>query len=548
LIEIIAHKMILSSMIRFSLLGSRLRLRKYQRQVAQCIAESVLKGLGLSFVVIFPRQSGKNELQAQIEAYLLTLFSQEQAEIVKVSPTWKPQSLNAMRRLERILSKNLITRGLWKKESGYIYRVGSARIFFLSGAPGANIVGATASTLLECDEAQDVQPAKWDKDVAPMAASTNATRVFWGTAWTSRTLLAREARAAQEAEKRDGRRRVWILTADDVSKEVPAYGKFVAEQVAKMGRNHPLVKTQFFSEEIDAEGGMFPAARLALMQGDHSPCFSPEPGKIYALLVDVAGEDESAQDQAEEGAALRNPGRDSTALTVVEVDLSTLSDAVIQAPSYRVVDRCAWQGVKHSTLYGVIRGLAEHWRARYLVIDSTGVGAGLASFLANAFGDAADRTRPGGKVIKFTFTQKSKSELGWNFLSVVETGRYKEARIDHYASHGMAQHNGQSANPAGSRWQAGAPSYGPTYSKLQCDFWEQAGYCQSVVLDGPGKMMRWGVPDGTRSVDTGDLVHDDLVLSAALCAVLDEQEWFITAPAIVIPGKDPLLELDQEGF
>ena len=106
-------------------------------------------------------------------------------------------------------------------------------------------MGATAGTLLEVDEAQDVQVAKFDKDIAPMAASTNATRVFWGTAWTSDTLLARELRSAKEAEKRDGMRRVFVLTAEDVAREVPAYGNFVAEQISKLGRNHPMVEHVF---------------------------------------------------------------------------------------------------------------------------------------------------------------------------------------------------------------------------------------------------------------------------------------------------------------
>lgn len=159
-----------------------IRLREYQCGPMLSILKSVLGHRGLSFVVMFPRQSGKNELQAQLECYLLALLSPTQAEMVKISPTWKPQSLNAMRRLERVLQRNTITQRLWRRESGYIYRVGSARMLFFSGAPEANIVGATASTLLEVDEAQDVSIAKYDKDIAPMAASTNATRVFWGTA------------------------------------------------------------------------------------------------------------------------------------------------------------------------------------------------------------------------------------------------------------------------------------------------------------------------------------------------------------------------------
>lgn len=162
--------------------ASGLTLRTYQQGVAEAVLQSILQGAGRSFVVIFPRQSGKNELQAQLETYLLTLFSETNAELVKVSPTWKPQSYNAMHRLERVLDSNVLVRTVWSKEQGYIYRVGSAHLYFFSGQPRSNIVGATASLLLEVDEAQDVLISKFDKEIAPMAASANATRVFWGTA------------------------------------------------------------------------------------------------------------------------------------------------------------------------------------------------------------------------------------------------------------------------------------------------------------------------------------------------------------------------------
>src|SRR5512137_2421735 len=214
-----ACKKILRSISLFTE-GGGIRLRNYQQQVAEAIVDSVIHKKGQSFVIIFPRQSGKNELQAQLEAYLLCLGSQRSAEMIKVSPTWKPQSLNAMRRLERVLKRNMISRGNWNKRSGYIYQLGEASIYFLSGSPTSSIVGATASLLLECDEAQDVQISKWDKEIAPMAASTNATRIFWGTAWTSKTLLARELRAARLQEQEDGIRRTWLLTAEQVGEEV----------------------------------------------------------------------------------------------------------------------------------------------------------------------------------------------------------------------------------------------------------------------------------------------------------------------------------------
>jgi hypothetical protein len=416
-----ALKALLRDPVLFARHASGLKLREYQREAAMAIVDSVVHQRGLTFVVIMSRQAGKNELQAQIEAYLLTRLMQTNAEIVKASPTFKPQTENAMRRLKRVLQGNVIARRLWKRDAGYIYRVGCARIYFFSAYKEANVVGATASTLLECDEAQDVLPGKWDKDFAPMAASTNATTVFWGTIWTSRTLLARELRTAKAAEAKDGVRRVFMFDAAAVGKEVPAYARYVEAQVAKLGRTHPLIKTQYFLEEIDAEGGMFPPARRALMQGTHERRERGESSKIYAMLVDVAGEDEDAGRLALATAQAevreREPRKDSTAATIVEVDLGTLTDEILRAPTYKVVDRRLWTGTKHSTLYGQLKAIAETWGVKYLVADATGVGAGLTSFLNKALP---------GKVIPYVFSSKTKSDLGYGFLAVCDSGRFKD--------------------------------------------------------------------------------------------------------------------------
>lgn len=498
-----AIKKMLRNILLFCEHGSGLKLRRYQEEVARAVVQSVVEEKGLSFVVMFPRQSGKNELQAQIEAYLLCLLQEETAEIVKISPTWKPQSLNAMRRLERVLSKNALTSLCYRKESGYIFRLGKARIFFLSG--GGNIVGATASTLLEVDEAQDIPLSRYDKDIGPMAASTNATRVFWGTAWTSATLLGRERRAAEKAQRLDGIRRVFVEDADTVAREVPAYGDFVAEQIAKLGRNHPMVRTQYFSEEIDAEAGMFSAARKALMRGSHPRQHEPmgrheaSPNQ-YAVLIDVAGEDEAAEEIA---VGLRNPGRDSTVLTIVEVEPST--DDLVKVPSYHVVDRKQWIGVKHTRLYAEIRAIRDLWNARYLVVDATGVGAGLASFLSKAW-HLSDCL-----VVPFLFNQKTKSDLGWSFLAVIETGRFKD-------------------------WKQESEVYDE-----RSEFWRQLDFVRMEV--GDSKVLKWSVPDGTRDPGSGDLMHDDLVVSAAFCAILDEVATTAEAKSAVIQPTDALAEL-----
>ena len=145
--------------------------------------------------------------------------------------------------------------------------------------------------------------------------------------------------------------------------------------------------------------------------------------------------------------------------------------------------RYGWTGTKHTALYGQLLDLARNvWRARYVVVDATGVGAGLSSFLVGALGE---RT-----VIPFTFSLSSKSQLGWDFLGIIDSGRYKD-------------YDERLADP-----EAG---------QLSRVFWRQVEACEYEVRPGPGRLMSWSVPDPK--------THDDLLLSAALVGVLDAQDW-----------------------
>ena len=477
----------------FSAEGSKIKLRPYQSEVIERIVDSVINEHGDTIVVQFPRQSGKNETQAALETYLLVLLALFPRQIVKFSPTWKPQSQNAMRRLERTLNRNILTATHWRKREGYIFQVGEASCMFFTAEPTAHVVGATADLLLEVDEAQDVSIEKYDKEILPMIASTNATRVLWGTAWTGNTLLARERKAAAIAEKEDGRRRVFVLNADQVRHYVPAYGRHVDQQVARLGRQHPSIKTQYFSEEIDELTGMFPAARRALMKGDQYAHDSPVLGAAYVFCLDVAGQDE---------AAMAHPGqqtgfsadRDSISLTIFSLDLASLE--TLQAPIYRAVKRCQWTGENHVSVFGKLKALADSWLPQYIVIDATGVGEGLWAMLDKAYPN---------RVLPVKFSAPKKSEIGYRFISIIETGRFRDC----------------------------SPS---------AEVERQYAACQAEILPGPQHTMRWGVPDGTR--DDRGLVHDDYVLADALIAEIDMLDWSLPTKPLIAPRIDPLTEMD----
>ncbi len=294
---------------------------------------------------------------------------------------------------------------------------------------------------------------------------------------------------------------MFCYDADVVGRQVPAYGEFVRNRVAKLGRNHPLIRTQYYLEEIDDAGGLFPRSRRALMRGDHERQHEPTAGKRYAALLDVAGEDEQAGD-AVSRAMLGNEARDATALTIVEVDCG-----YGRLPTYRTVDRKLWLGTRHTALHAQILALVRHWHAVWVVVDATGVGAGLASFLAAALGD---------RLIPVTFSPKVKSELGWEFLAIVETGRYRD-----YANDGQADTR---------------------------QFWYEVEACQYEVAESPSQRMKWGVWESPAYDGLIARGHDDLLVSAALTAILDKQPWPGTGESVVVAQPDPLDEIDRGGW
>ena len=248
---------------------------------------------------------------------------------------------------------------------------------------------------------------------------------------------------------------------------------------------------------------MFNAARMALIfqsvganlsvrpsdAADQSVGAIPggRPSAAFAFLLDLAGQDEAVM--SDPAAKLANPSRDSAALSIAEVDTSTV--ATLNYPSYRIIHRVEWTGQNHLTIFGQLKSLAESWLPRYFVVDATGVGEGLWALLDKAFP---------GKVIPVKFTSTVKSEIGYRFLAMINTGRYHDA------------------NPT--------PQVEAQYRA-----------CQSEVLPGPGKTLRWGVPDGTRDPE-GALIHDDFVLADALVTQLDNLDWSLSSPTLII-NRDP---------
>lgn len=498
---------VLGDLPTFSTVALKRPLRPHQLAIARGLLPHLIAPSSLddpTFLVEMSRQAGKNELSAHLEAWLLTRHQKSGGQVVKGSPTFQPQTINSILRLQDMLKASFLTKAsrAWRSSYEFMVVVGLARAIFFSAERKARRLGATASLLMEIDEAQDVDATIYDKDFAPMRATTNAPVIFYGTAWTDDTLLARVRSRCKELQARDGIRRHfrfdWRQVADGIEAAalarwrasgaegeppgVSAYRRFVQGQMEQLGEGHPIFKTQYALEEVEGAGKLFPQEYLDKLAGYH-PRYSepPDPNFSYVAALDTAGAAEQLTDTLLTSTTRR---RDSSVLTIGRITWMRTPISDIQLPKIEVLDHFAWTGDNHAAIHDQLVGILKHkWKVKRLISDNTGVGAGLTSFLTRQLGE--------GRVVAFDFNQHTKSRLGYNLLAMVGTGR-----LTMYAEFSPSQEAEQ--------------------------FWAEVEAARiEIKSDTPGRLMDFFVPE--RGGDAGEAIHDDFLVSLALLAWAGEE-------------------------
>ena len=436
-------------------------LRPYQRQIAEAVIDSATQGEGLTFSVMIARQGGKNEVSARVEAYLLAAFSKSGGAAIKAAPTFDPQAAISISRLQQVLDRACL--GPYYSRLGRTFRFHRARQLFLSAHPTSNVVGNTADILLEIDESQDVSPDKFNRDFMPMGATANATTVHYGTAWHDRSLLEQIKQSNLELQRSDGIQRHFEFDWQAVAQHNPQYQRFVEAEKQRLGSDHPLFLSQYCLTPVSDDGRFLDSTRQALLQGRHSRLRTPNPGRVYVAGIDLAGE---SSKPAYDGLLATEPFRDSTVVTIGELRYN--DDGLgSKLPSIRVVEHFWWSGKPHTETFSrLVHILKDIWGCRRVVVDATGVGAGVAAFLRKSLGTSI--------VKPFTFTARSKSDLGFDLLAAINSGRLH--------------------------------TYKPDGSPESTEFWSQVSKARSVIR--PNQTINFFV-DPTEG-------HDDFLSSLAL--------------------------------
>jgi len=458
----------------------------YQIEIADAILYSALNGLGWFFVVMVTRQAGKNEISAFIQQYLLLygyLFGVPTSG-VKFAPVHKPQVQASMDRLEGAntpdsggLAGSILTKTRWSKSDGYKYHIGpprdSNKWAFLSINPSANVASQTAFTLLEGDEAQDIDINKWERDAQPMGSFNNATTVLWGVAWTKESFIyqgIQQALAMEERLEKQLGYRPKLVYKVPAKKVIAAgnenYRKAYENQVARLGKDHIAIKTQYDLEFIDSIGKFFNTEQIArIFASTFRTKVGPEPGKVYIWALDCAGQEEDITTTEE--ISIGQHKRDAVALAIGEL----LKDGTVVPVCFY-----QWVGQAHSKLRELIPKILKHWNTIGGTGDATGVGEPLVYYLKEIL------TNQEVEAYKFkAFGDENKSKLGYLAYEYVKNDLFKMPRR-------------------------------PTDDMDQAELWDEARWQLENLIREAKKQQQinWYVPQNAKPRKPGHVPHDDL--------------------------------------
>lgn len=476
-----------------------MELYPYQTPWADRIVSAAAEGRNETIVVEIARQSGKNETSAQVEALLLARLGGRGGAMVKTAPTWKPQIINSKLRLEQRAAQ--VSQRLpflrYRPRAGYMMECGRASLAFLSADPHASVVGATASLLLEVDEAQDVDKAKFDKDFSPMRASTGAPVVFYGTAWTDSTLLERAKRDVLEGRTGGA---VFRVPWDVAAESNPAYGEYVEGEIRRLGKDHPLIRTQYNLIPLESGGYMLSPQTLSLMAGQHWRAERRTNEAQIIAGLDFAGADEMA---GELSSLMVGSSRDSVALSVGELNWVRIADGIVE-PHVRCLARYEWTNVHPTALHGALYEILwNRWRVERLHCDSTGIGATGTAFLAASI-NKPKRERV--IAVNFDSGWETHTRLATQFVAAAQGARFSDYQV------------------AGVHPLAAAGSEQPDRGNVEAHAWWQRGHARLEAR--PSKRFRAYVKD-----DEG---HDDLLIADML---LVDAAYSVGQPQLMRSGQ-----------
>lgn len=366
-------------------------LRKIQVEIISRLEKIIARHDGEVATIRSSRQTGKNETSAVMHRrhLLRHRYSEINSIWVRTAPTYKPQIVNSKKRLRELLqlsSSNYIKYPTFHnaklmKEEGYIWRVGNASVEFISSGDNANVVGGTANECLDMDEAHKINQAKFDEDFAPMTANTSASTLLWGVAADGTDVI----QYYHDKNIEDKRKDLNLHYPADLWMEIHApYRKHVEQRIKALGKDHPIMKTQYWLRPVSSEGKFLQPNHVRnLLSGDHPRLLRPNRGRRYEIVIDIAAANENFEEGVLEGQ--EQTDTDSSMIWIYEVTDIICANGIF--PIVRIVNMQWMTGVPLEIQEREIEQTIVFWGAQKITIDAIGVGRQIAETMKRKFGE-----------------------------------------------------------------------------------------------------------------------------------------------------------------
>lgn len=382
----------------------------YQKQITHAIIEAYAKrltGETIEIPIELPRQCGKTTALVDVVEFLLARSKFEFGIPLRVGifAPQKEQATTDFERLKeqiaeispslRITFKTKVDADIkmpqkWNSKSVKLYtqdgkKLGEVYIFPISKTSNPE---SKTFDLIIVEEAQDVIDQKMKDAIFPMGASTNAPRIFIGTAGTRICYFKRQLDNNPRAirikieEVFKHREDVYKKTGDE---NHLLYKRYVDHEVETHGLDSDYIQRQYFGKWIIGQGQFTTNKEMDALVGKHK--IIKESDKPCYVGIDTA----------------KSP--DQTVVTVIEDN----------PDEPRKSKLCGWltlKGENYEDQFDYIKKYLSYFTTiKSIAIDATG----QADFMPDKF-----ERNTAYNIIRFKFSAESKDVLYKNLLQVVK--------------------------------------------------------------------------------------------------------------------------------
>jgi hypothetical protein len=408
-------------------------LTTYQIEIARAVLDSVLHDRGLLFTVELPRGAGVRELSAQLELLMLTLHVNDGVRLLRVAPHG---SEGQSQRLAGFLRESAL-QGLWSAGRGTVRLGRSVVRYVASDELGPTLVEPrfAAVGLIEVADAHLVDREVYERWIEPLASSSGATTVLYGTPLNGETHFERLKQANRDREADDGLRRHFRVAPETAAEALPHFQEQLDEARARLGEEHPEFQNAYLLRPVAATEPLLGRELLrGLEEGDrlHEP--SPGASTVASVLVTrLPGEVTRLPDERGTTAPtlLSSPGA-SAVLSIAERDAGG---------GVRLVEHRWIQAIDAASLAKRATSIAGEWRCERMAAEVRAA----AGHAGAAFRTALERGMPYAAIEWIAPDAASDSRQLSDLIAFAGTGRLRLYHVDGSPEHRTLRHELESA-------------------------------------------------------------------------------------------------------